>query len=69
MSKKRILIDGMHCSHCSSRVEAALNALENVKAKVNLKKGFADVKADDGVSDEMLRTAIEDLGFTVVGIE
>lgn len=69
MSKKRILIEGMHCPHCSSRVEAALNCIDSVKAKVNLKKKFAEVKADDSVTDEMLRTAIEDLGFQVIEIE
>lgn len=69
MSKKRVLIEGMSCSHCSSRIESALNAMDGVKAKVNLKKKFADVKAEDSVSDVQLRSAIEDLGFQVVGIE
>lgn len=69
MSKKRIVIDGMNCSHCSSRIENALNAMESVKAKVNLKKKIAEVKADDSVTNEMLRSVIEDLGFCVVEIE
>ncbi len=69
MSKKRITIEGMNCSHCSSRIEAALNAMDSVKAKVNLKKKYAEVKADDSVTDDMLRSVIEDLGFTVVTIE
>lgn len=69
MSKKRIIIEGMSCSHCSSRIENALNSLAGVKAKVNLKKKFADVKAEDTVSNELLRTVIEDMGFQVLGIE
>ena len=69
MAKKRITIDGMSCSHCSSRVETALNALDGVKAKVNLKKKIAEVRADDSVSDVLLRETVEALGFTVVGIE
>ena len=69
MIKKRIFIDGMHCPHCSSRIETALNSIDSVQAKVNLKKKFADVKVDASVSDETLRSAIEDLGFQVVGIE
>lgn len=69
MAKKRITIDGMSCSHCSSRVETALNALDGVKAKVNLKKKIAEVRADDSVSDVLLRETVEALGFTVIGIE
>ncbi|MBE6915129.1 MAG: heavy-metal-associated domain-containing protein [Ruminococcaceae bacterium] len=69
MAKKRIMIEGMSCSHCSSRVENALNALDGVKAKVNLKKKFAEVRADETVSDSLLREAVETLGFTVVEIE
>jgi len=63
------MIEGMSCSHCSSRVENALNALDGVKAKVNLKKKFAEVRADETVSDSLLREAVETLGFTVVEIE
>ena len=69
MEKKRIMIEGMSCPHCSSRVEGALNALEGVRAKVNLKKKFADIRADDSVSDAQLRETVESLGFTVTGIE
>ncbi len=69
MAKKRIMIEGMSCSHCSSRVETALNALEGVKAKVNLKKKFAEVRADESVSDSLLRDTVESLGFSVIGIE
>lgn len=69
MSKKRILIEGMSCTHCSSRVETALNSLDNVKAKVNLKKKFAEVKIDDTVTDEQLRIAVEELGFQVIEIK
>ena len=69
MSKKRIRIDGMNCSHCSARIENALNSIDSVKAKVNLKKKLAEVKADDSVTDETLRSVIEDLGFRVIEIE
>ncbi len=69
MTKKRIMIEGMSCMHCSSRVETALNALDGVKAKVNLKKKFAEVRADDSVDDTLLRETIETLGFSVIGIE
>ena len=69
MKKKQINIEGMHCPHCSLRIENALNALPSVKAKVNLKKQLAKVSCDESVSDDQLRTTIEDLGFKVISVE
>ena len=34
--EKKMLIEGMMCTHCSGRVEKALNALNGVEAKVDL---------------------------------
>ena len=34
--KKTMIVEGMSCGHCSARVEKALNALEGVKATVDL---------------------------------
>lgn len=63
-----MMIDGMTCGHCSSRVEKALNALVGVIAKVNLaeKKAFITMSTD--VADSTLRTAVEDAGYDVVSI-
>jgi copper chaperone len=38
IGQKRVQIEGMTCEHCKNRVENALNRLEGVSAKVNLKK-------------------------------
>ncbi len=66
--KKEIKIDGMHCEHCAASVEKALSSLEGVKkVKVKLAKGIA--KLDGEVSDEAIRTAVAEAGFTVTGIE
>ena len=65
--KKTILIEGMSCNHCSSRVENALNALEGTKAKVDLKKKCAFVETE--LSDEVLTHAVEDAGYTVKKIK
>ena len=65
--KKTISIKGMSCAHCSARVEQALNALEGVTASVELKKKRAIVSGD--VSDDVLKKAVEDAGYTVVKIE
>ena len=66
--KKEIKIDGMHCEHCAASVEKALSSLEGVKkVKVKLAKGIA--KLDGEVSDEAIRTAVTEAGFSVTGIE
>ena len=66
--KKEIKIDGMHCEHCAASVEKALSSLEGVKkVKVKLQKGIA--KLDGEVSDEEIRSAVAEAGFTVTGIE
>lgn len=66
-SMKILKIEGMSCAHCSTRVEQALNALDGVTAKVELKKKRAVVEGD--ASDEILSKAVEDAGYKVVGIE
>ena len=64
--KKEMLIEGMMCAHCSGRVEKALNSISGVKATVDLKKKRAYVELSEDVSDEVLRKAVEDAGYTVV---
>ena len=64
---KRIIIEGMSCAHCTGRVEKALNAIEGVSAKVDLKG--ADVSVNGNVSDDMLKSKVEGAGFKFVGIE
>jgi Cu+-exporting ATPase len=69
MQTKKILIEGMSCSHCSGRVEKALNMLDGVNAHVDLQEHTAYVKLDKPVSDEILIKAITDAGYTVKSIE
>ena len=63
--EKKLIIEGMSCSHCSGRVEAALNALDGVSAKVNLEEKTAVVELSQPVSDEVLNNAVTDAGYTV----
>lgn len=65
----KIIIDGMSCSHCSGRVENALNNIDGVEAKVDLKKKTAFINLKNEVSDEILKKTVEDAGYTVVSIE
>ena len=64
--KKEILIGGMRCSHCSGRVENILNSIEGVSAQVNLDAKTAYVTLSTNISDDILKNAIEDAGYTVI---
>ena len=67
---KRILtVEGMMCTHCSGRVESALNALPGVSAHVDLEKKTATVTAAPEVTAAMLRKAVEDAGYKVTNIQ
>lgn len=64
---KTIVIEGMMCMHCKTHVENALNSLDGVTATVDLDAKTAIVTGD--VSNEVLKKAVEDAGYTVVSID
>ena len=66
--KKTMMIEGMMCAHCSGRVEAALNALDGVTAHVDLAGKRAQVTLTKDVTDDALRKAVTDAGYTVTAI-
>ncbi len=66
---KTMHIEGMHCNHCKANVEKALNAIAGVEAVVNLDAKTAELNLTKAVGDDKLKTAVEDLGFEVTGIE
>ncbi len=63
---KVLKIEGMSCSHCSKRVESALNRIDGVVATVNLEEKTATLELTNEISDAVLKEAVEDAGFTVV---
>ena len=65
--KKTVTIEGMMCAHCVGHVEKALTALPGVKATVDLTSGTAVVEGD--VTDEAIRAAVTEAGYTVKGIQ
>lgn len=65
--EKVIKIDGMSCSHCSMRVEKALNAIDGVSATVNLEEKTATLTLTKEVSDAIIKEAVEDAGFSLIG--
>lgn len=65
--KKCIKIEGMMCGHCKKSVEEALKSLkgaENVTVDLENKCAYFEGEADD----KALKSAVESIGFDVVGI-
>ena len=67
--RKTIRIEGMMCANCVKHVKNALEALPGVKAEVSLKNKTAVVEFSGDVTDEMLKKAVTDEEYEVVGIE
>lgn len=66
--KKTLVIEGMHCGNCAAAVEKALRALPGVSAvSVALAAKTAVVEAE-GVADDALAQAVNDIGFEVVSV-
>ena len=67
--KKRILVEGMSCSHCVNHVSEALKEIGAKDVDVSLEKKIATVQISEDITDEVIKAAIEEVGFDVVGIE
>lgn len=63
--KKTLIIEGMTCAACSTRVEKALNKLDSVvMANVNLSNNKATVQFPSGaIEDELLVKTVEKAGY------
>ena len=64
--EKKLTIDGMMCQHCVAHVSKALNSLPGVTASVDLDTKTATVSGT--ASDEALKKAVEEAGYSVVSI-
>ena len=66
---KTIFIEGMSCGHCSKRVEEALKSVDGVKSvSVSLEDKKAEVILKKDISNEILKSEVEDIGFEVIDI-
>lgn len=68
-ARRIIRIDGMHCQNCAERVRRAIEAVDGVSVRVDLKSGIASVDMDRNVEDHRLKKAVEEAGYKVVSIE
>lgn len=69
--RKKILVDGMSCMNCVRHLKEALQ--EDIKGleviDVSLENKCALVEVNDNVSDDMIKSVIDDLGYELKGIE
>ncbi len=67
---KTMKIEGMMCPHCEARVKGVLEAIDGVKeAAVSHSAGTAVLTLEAEVSDDVLKTTVENEKYTVTGIE
>lgn len=64
---KIIKINGMMCSHCTNRVQEALNSIDGVIAQVSLDNGGqAVITLSEDIDDDILKSAIINAGYEVI---
>ncbi len=65
--EKTMKIEAMMCMHCEARVKKCLEEIEGVtQAIVSHEQNNAVIKLSKDVSDEILKSAVENQGYTVV---
>ena len=68
IGRKTMQISGMTCAHCAMSVTQTLNQVDGVRAEVNLSSGKAKISYDRKVDDDVLKNAVERIGYRVVSI-
>ena len=59
-------VEGMVCNGCENRVQNALKTIEGVENVVaDHTTGTVTINAKEGISKEVLKEKIEDIGFEV----
>ena len=67
--EKRIFVGGMNCLHCAEYVSEALKSIGAKDVDVSFIKSLATVEISDETTDELIKMAIEEAGYEVVGIQ
>ncbi|WP_373598818.1 heavy-metal-associated domain-containing protein [Paraclostridium bifermentans] len=69
--RKKLLVDGMTCMNCVRHLKEALEEdINGVKViDVNLEGKYAIVEVEENVTDDMIKSVIDDLGYELKGIE
>ncbi len=65
MTENTYTVTGMTCAHCATAVTEEVSAVPGVEAvEVSVEAGTVRVRGD-GVSDEQVRTAVDEAGYAV----
>ena len=68
MSTETYTVTGMTCGHCVSSVTEEVGELPGVTdVQVELETGRVTVTSDEPISQDKVRAAVEDAGYTLVG--
>lgn len=68
MTTTVLSVPEVHCGHCVSSIEGALQPMDGVAtATVSLEDTNVTVEHDDTITHEQLRAAIEEQGYEVAG--
>lgn len=66
MSTKHYTVVGMTCQHCAASVTEEVSEIEAVTAvDVDLATGVLTVTADEPLSDDVVKAAVEEAGYQV----
>jgi Cu2+-exporting ATPase len=69
METRTMRIEGMMCGHCEATVKKALESLPQVaSAEVSHEKGTAVITLSEAVDNELLKKAVEDKDYKVLGM-
>lgn len=61
-------VKGMTCGHCVSAVTSEVSAIAGVSdVQVSLETGTVTVTADQSLSQDAVREAVDEAGYEVVG--
>ena len=67
VEKKTVFTEGMKCSECAKKLWNSLNKIEELSVKkVNFKNGTAVFEASRNISEEEIKSAVENAGYKFI---
>jgi len=68
--KKQLVIEGMSCGHCSSRVKNSLESVDGISdVNVDLGTKTASFNVSKEFTDDFFKDLITDVGYEVVDVK
>jgi copper chaperone len=66
-----LMVDGMHCQNCADIIKSSIGKLNGIKeVMASFQDGVVNVSYDETKIDiDILKEAIDDLGFNVIEIK